>query len=771
MSSILITQCLQNDFTKLIDKYDPIPNLLHIGYDEARRLLSEKVENGPVHTVIDWAYNTNQDELKIIHIRDWHDSNDEKQKDHLNQFGKHCIKNTEGADFVFAKNIKSDREHSIINASGLNDFIDTNLEEVLKEFENIEVRVGLIGVWTEAKITFLAYELRTRYPKMDISICSALCASSSRTTHFIALDQLKSILGIRIFSSISDFTNYLAGSTPKLSIKMQDKKAIDIKFINPAYRVTDIDFQLLLYLYRESKEVEFECLDGGFSGNVVLKAKAKDKLGHYQVPTVVKIGKREPIAKERMSFEKIQEVLGNNAPNIVEFAELESRGAIKYRYAAMLDNGVNTFQKYYSLTDDLSKIFKKLDIVFDKQLGRLYEASNYEKIDLLKYYEFSNKYASSVREKVESLIQDKAEGDYIKLEGLLIPNVCNFYEKEIKNLKEENSPYHYLSYLHGDLNGANIIIDAQENVWLIDFFHTHKGHILKDLVKLENDILFIFMNIQSQYEFFEAKELIDALVDVVDLGEPLNPKLEFQFNHIKKAYLIIQKLRSFYPKLVQLDRDPFQLNVAQMRYAMHTLSFDESSIWQKKLALYAGCKCSIKILHSIKTKSKLRLDFIDYPDNNSFGKIALTILPGRKDRNRNSNDDIKTIINKNIKYVLCLITEVEFEQYGTQALKKLYKDNGINPYYYPILDQHAPDKKSIHLVLDWMHSLLINKNDIVIHCVGGLGRSGTIAACYFIKYYNLSPEQSIELVRRFRSERAIETKEQEEFIYSFAKGE
>ena len=41
--SILITQCLQNDFTKLIGKFDGIPNLLHVGFEEARRLLSEKV--------------------------------------------------------------------------------------------------------------------------------------------------------------------------------------------------------------------------------------------------------------------------------------------------------------------------------------------------------------------------------------------------------------------------------------------------------------------------------------------------------------------------------------------------------------------------------------------------------------------------------------------------------------------------------------------------------------------------------------------------------
>ena len=41
MKSLLITQCLQNDFVKPIGKYDPLPNLLHIGYEESIRLIEE----------------------------------------------------------------------------------------------------------------------------------------------------------------------------------------------------------------------------------------------------------------------------------------------------------------------------------------------------------------------------------------------------------------------------------------------------------------------------------------------------------------------------------------------------------------------------------------------------------------------------------------------------------------------------------------------------------------------------------------------------------
>lgn len=768
--AILITQCLQNDFTKLIGKFDPFPNLLHIGYEEARRMLSEKVEEGPVTTVMDWAYHTPADKLTIVHIRDWHNPDDPMQKDHLQQFGQHCIQNTEGAEFVFAKSILPNRVHHIVNASGLNDFVDTNLEEILAAYKDEPVRVGIMGVWTEAKVTFLAYDLKTRYPNFEIVVCSALCASSSRTMHFISLEQLTSILGIKVFSSIGDFTSFLTGTLPKIEHKMQDTKGIQIKFSDPTYKVSDTDMQILLYLFRDAKEVEFLCLDGGFSGNVVLKAKAIDKFGHAQVPTVIKIGKRELIAKERTSFEKIQEVLGNNAPNIVDFAELEDRGAIKYRYAAMLDNGVLTFQKYYGKIDDMSRINHKLEIVFKRQLGRLYDASTNEKLNLLTYYEYSNKYAASIRNKVEAILGFPASGATLNLHGFTIPNVCNFYERDLGNLKENITPYHYVSYLHGDLNGANIIIDAQENVWLIDFFHTHKGHILKDLIKLENDILYIFMKIDSLEEFKEAVQLVDILLGVVDLGEPLNQNLKANFHYpqVIKAFESIAYMRSLYPDLIHTDRDPYQLFVGLMRYSMHTLSFDESNEWQKKLALYAGSICSAKIKNTLQSSKDLRIDFIENPSDKGEGRMGLTILPGRNDRARNIAEDLKVIAANDIKAVISLITEPEYEEYGVKDLKTAYGKAELIACYFPIIDQGVPDFQTLDKNLKWMHEILSKKQNVLIHCVGGLGRSGTLAACYLIRYYGLSAKEAIAHVRKYRSERAIESIEQEKFIEEFA---
>jgi nicotinamidase-related amidase len=291
MASILITQCLQNDFVRLLDKYDPLPNYLHIGYDEANRLLGERAEEGPVAQIIRWAYEQSEAALKIIHIRDWHSAEDKDQQSHLEQFGRHCLANSEGADFVFTRQLPaaaSRRSDIVVNASGLNDFYKTDLADHLTEAEkSAGLRIGLIGVWTEAKITYLAYELVTRYPKIELVTCSALTASSSRSQHFIALDHLKRILGVKVFDSVASFAEYLGGTGHGLtaSAYAENRQLDAAKFsFNIPYDLKDADAKILHYLFRDSKSAEFICLDGGFSGNVVLKAESRDIYGQKQQP-------------------------------------------------------------------------------------------------------------------------------------------------------------------------------------------------------------------------------------------------------------------------------------------------------------------------------------------------------------------------------------------------------------------------------------------------------------------------------------------------------
>ncbi len=210
--SLLITQCLQNDFVKPLGHYAPLPNQLHIGVDESKRLMGEDMDEGPVARMMKWAYAHPEDELAIIHVRDCHDPDDSSQADHLRQFGEHCLKGSEGAEFAFPAPGDGRAVHEVVSL-GLNDFLDTGLQEQIENLGVAGTRAGVMGVWTEAKVFFLCYDLRTRFPEMEIGVCSALTASSSRAQHFIALDQLSRLLGVRVFSSVGEFTSWLGSDT------------------------------------------------------------------------------------------------------------------------------------------------------------------------------------------------------------------------------------------------------------------------------------------------------------------------------------------------------------------------------------------------------------------------------------------------------------------------------------------------------------------------------------------------------------------------------
>jgi nicotinamidase-related amidase len=314
MPSILITQCLQNDFVQPLGKYEKLPNLLHIGYDEARRLMGISHNHGPLTVFMDWANHQKDEDLEVIHIRDWHDENDPEQKNHLLVFGNHCIKNTKGAEFAF--NISHAKKQHIVDATGLNDFFNTNLNALLEEHKHSKLNIGIIGVWTEAEVFFLAYELTTRYPQFNIAVCSALTAGQSVTSHYATLEQMKKILNITVYNSYGEFCKFLVndGNVNSLPLPFTNQTRFPELILESDIIIEPDEKKLIHYLFRECKSVELKALGGGYSGSKVFFTRSVDLFGRTEVPHVIKINSLEAIGKERMAFEKVESVLGNNAP-------------------------------------------------------------------------------------------------------------------------------------------------------------------------------------------------------------------------------------------------------------------------------------------------------------------------------------------------------------------------------------------------------------------------------------------------------------------------
>lgn len=764
IKSILFTQCLQNDYCKPIGKYDPIPNLVHIGYDESVRLMGLNPSEGPVSNIMRWAYEQSDEDMEIIHLRDWHDPEDENQKEHLDLYGDHCIQYTDGSRFAFHLD-KYPRLATIIESLQLNDFVNTELEEILEPFKNEKIRVGIMGVMTEGKISFLAYDLKTRYPQFDIAVCSALCAGSSISSHYTSLDNMQKILGIRVLNSLGEFTSFLTGSDSSFEIEAPAKDGFPKLTFNKEANVTEADDKIIRFLFRNTRSVELSVLDGGYSGNLVLGAKSIDNEGREEAPHVLKIGRQEEIGRERMSFERVESVLGNSAPRITDFIDYQGRGGIKYRYASMGKGNSTTFNKLFTSGIPLDKIKKYLDIVFLDQLGKFYNARTYEKANLLEYYGHDPKRAERLKPRVEKVYGKPADDNTLTLPtGHEFPNPYIFNRDVLETLLPLNNRSSFFSYVHGDLNGANIMIDPQENIWLIDFFHTHNGHVLRDLIKLENDLLYIYTPMYREEDLNEAVKLSKILFEIRDLAQPLKPVEETDLTHpgFIRTYEALKIIRSYYPALIGHDRDSLQLLIGQLRYSLHTLMFFESNQFHKLWALYNSGHISQIVTERVRSGGKLRVDWLE-DDKIEKGAIGLTILPGRKDYSRSVDEDLKQLKEYEVSTVIPLITDDEFSHFGVSDLLEKYKESDFNVHRLRIMDQLVSSDEEMRDLVQYIDQRLKQNEKIVLHCVGGLGRSGLAAASY-LKFKGSTWEDAINSVRKTRGPRAVESQIQEDFV-------
>ncbi|WP_197473777.1 hypothetical protein, partial [Oleiphilus sp. HI0066] len=149
----------------------------------------------------------------------------------------------------------------------------------------------------------------------------------------MALQQLERLVGATVVNSIGEFIRFLGGTGTTITNKSIDT-SLTIKTSGEMNLDPEYEF-LIRYLFRDCQQLSLKILDGGFSGNLVAGSNSIDMHSHEQAPHVIKIGPRDLMAKERMAFEQIEQVLGNNAPAIAQYADSENLGAIKYRYASM----------------------------------------------------------------------------------------------------------------------------------------------------------------------------------------------------------------------------------------------------------------------------------------------------------------------------------------------------------------------------------------------------------------------------------------------------
>ena len=150
------------------------------------------------------------------------------------------------------------------------------------------------------------------------------------------------------------------------------------------------------------------------------------------------------------------------------------------------------------------------------------------------------------------------------------------------------------------------------------------------------------------------------------------------------------------------------------------------------------------------------------------GRIGITFCPGKHDHvastgswARDLGVDLDVIGAWGAKLVLTLLEPAELKLLKVPQLGHEIEKRGIAWRHLPIGDYSVPDDAFERQWLTQGHKIrdmLRRGDDILVHCKGGLGRAGMIAARLLVEL-GMDPEAAIKSVRGARKG-AIETPSQ-----------
>jgi len=158
------------------------------------------------------------------------------------------------------------------------------------------------------------------------------------------------------------------------------------------------------------------------------------------------------------------------------------------------------------------------------------------------------------------------------------------------------------------------------------------------------------------------------------------------------------------------------------------------------------------------------------------GTVGITFCPGKHQQSafsgawaRDLEADVRTIREWGADAVVTLVTARELVDLSVSGLGEKVIAAGMDWLHLPIIDVSVPtaewDRRWAE-VRPGLNAALAGGGKVLVHCKGGLGRAGTVAARLLVER-GIAPTEAIASVRQVRPG-ALETREQKSYVHGLA---
>ncbi len=159
------------------------------------------------------------------------------------------------------------------------------------------------------------------------------------------------------------------------------------------------------------------------------------------------------------------------------------------------------------------------------------------------------------------------------------------------------------------------------------------------------------------------------------------------------------------------------------------------------------------------------------------GKLLAGYYPGAKDP-KEAAAKITALLNAGIRHVINLMEPDEVDRTGQtfvpyeELVESLAAKRRVSITFdrLPIRDMSVPPKRFMWRILNQIDRFIGQGRPVYVHCLGGIGRTGSVVGCYLRRHGLADSKNVLEMIRKLRGysenadRKSPETREQREMV-------